>query len=86
MKLVETSIGGAFVRLRFADDPNRDQSSSWIDIQVPLSDLKNQKNERLTDLDMQYLGEVRLAALQYARAIIGAENQRLSGLAGRNSQ
>jgi hypothetical protein len=83
MNLVETTIGESLVHLRFADDPN--QSLFWIDIQVPLSELKspNEQDQPLTNLDMQYLAEVRLAALQYARAIIGAETQRLSALVGR---
>ena len=40
--------------------------------------------KRPRDPELQYLAEVRLAALRYARDVIGEETQRLSSLAGRN--
>jgi hypothetical protein len=60
------------------------EAEYWIDFQVPLDELKHpQTNNPLGDPEKQFLSEVRLAALRYARDVIGDETQRLSKLAGR---
>jgi hypothetical protein len=85
MKLVETKISETTVHMRYADNPDSATATAWIDFQVPLTELKHPQNRQnqLGDPELQYLAEVRLAALRYARDVVGGETQRLSGLAGR---
>jgi hypothetical protein len=84
MKLIETTILANAVHMRFADHHDPKEAEYWIDFQVPLDELKHpQTNNPLGDPEEQFLSEVRLAALRYARDVIGDETQRLSKLAGR---
>jgi hypothetical protein len=82
MKLVETKISETAVHMRYADNPDLAKANQWIDFQVPLDALKflDHGGERaLGNIEERYLGVIRVAALRYAREIIAAETQRLSG-------
>jgi hypothetical protein len=88
MKLVETKISETAVHMRYADNPDSAKATAWIDFQVPLKDLMLPDGERelpLGDLDLQYLGLVRQAALRYVHKLIGEENIRLGGHVRRNA-
>jgi hypothetical protein len=84
-KLVETTISGSSIRLRFADESNPE--FEWMHFQVPISELKepNQQNSKLDEPELQYLAELQLAVLQYVRHAINAEIQRLAAQAGRTA-
>jgi hypothetical protein len=78
MKLIETKITENAAYIRYADSEVTPES--WIDIQVPLKDLKNPWDEQqpLGNIETRLVAEARLATLRVAREIIGAEIQRLS--------
>lgn len=81
MKLTETTIYPAAIRMRFADHADATKATEWIDFQVPLAGLKRPNDpaeKAMTDPELQFVSEVRLAALRYVRGIIGDETQRLS--------
>jgi hypothetical protein len=81
MKLVETKVAESTVRVRFADHVDPLKAANWIDMQLPLAELRDPYGEGdLGDPELRYLAEVRLAALRSARDVIGAEIQRLSNL------
>jgi hypothetical protein len=85
MKLVETTVTATSVRMRFADDMDPAKATIWIDFQVPLSELRHPTNEQksLGDPELQFLAEVRLAALRFVRGTIAGETQRLAELHSR---
>jgi hypothetical protein len=83
MKLIATTITETAVHMRYADNADAAKAKTWIDFQVPLEQLTLPPERPLEDPELQYLAEVRLAALRYAREVIFAENQRLSSLANR---
>jgi hypothetical protein len=85
MHLVETKIAESTVRMRYADYDDAIQATEWIDFQVKIADLVHPRGrgDPLGDPDLQFLSEVRLAALRYARDTIGDETQRLQELVGR---
>jgi hypothetical protein len=84
MELFETKILPNAVYMKFVDDPDPQKMDYWIEFQVPLDELKHpQTANDLGDPELQFLSEIRLAALRYAREVIGDETQRLSQLAGR---
>jgi hypothetical protein len=81
MKLVETKISGATVRMRYADHPDSALATQWIDFQVPIAVLMaSDQRTPLGDVEERYLAETHLAGLRHAREIIGAETQRLAQL------
>ena len=41
MKLVKTSVTESHIWLRFADDGDSAKAKEWIDLQVPVADLKS---------------------------------------------
>ena len=85
MQLIETKILPNAVHMRLADDPDPEKAEYWIDFQVPLDALTlgSQAGElALGDIERRYVGSVRLAALRYARDLIGAETQALAGRVG----
>jgi hypothetical protein len=86
MRLVETTIANATVRMRYADHEDLAHATEWIDFRVKIADLAHPRarevGEGLGDPDLQFLLEIRLAALRYARDTIGDETQRLQELAG----
>jgi hypothetical protein len=75
MWLVETSVTGSAIRMRFANAER--EATHWLDFQVPISSSIHPE-----DRDLQLFAEVRLAALQYVRDVIGDEIHRLTGLIG----
>ncbi len=83
MKLIETTITESTVHMRYADNADATKAKHWIDFQVPLDKLTLPPERPLGDPELQFLAEVRLAALRYVREVTFSENQRLSGLAGR---
>ncbi len=86
LNLIETTVSEAAIRLRYADAADTEKATSWIDIRVPVESLRYDAsggNGPLGDLDLQFLSEIRLAALRRVRAVVGDEIQRLVALAGR---
>lgn len=84
MKLTETSVTETAIRMRFADDVDPAKATQWLDFQVPLAGLLHPNNQvELVQPDLQFLGEVRRAALAYARGIIADETQRIAALLDR---
>jgi hypothetical protein len=85
MELRETKILPNGVYMRLADDPDPQKADYWIEFQVPLDDLTLPTaggDVPLGDEEKRYLGSIRLAALRYAREIIGAETQALASRVG----
>ncbi|MBJ7542335.1 hypothetical protein [Rhodomicrobium udaipurense] len=84
MKLIETTITGTSVRMRYADHEDAAKATQWVDFQVPISELHLPSETALGDPEPRSLALVRLAALRYARDVIGSETQRLSNLVNRS--
>jgi hypothetical protein len=83
MKLIETAVTETAVYMRLADHADPEKAKHWIDFQVPFEKLMvpaGMGENPLGDPELRSLAEVRLAALRYAREIIAAETQHLSGL------
>jgi hypothetical protein len=86
-KLIETIVSETSVRLLFADKPDPAEATAWVEVCAPLTDLKMPGMDRpLFDPEAAapLHAEVQLAALRYARDVIGGETQALSELVGRN--
>jgi hypothetical protein len=78
LKLVQTTISGATIRLRYADSEDHDKATEWIDLQFSASDLNHPSaGSALGDLEPQFLAEIRGAVLRRARDVIDAEIRRL---------
>lgn len=77
MKLIETTITDAAVRIRMADDADRLKAQSWIDCQLLRSALKRESGTPAANLDALPLPTVRQVILENARAAIDAEIARL---------
>lgn len=85
LKLIETKILPNAVHMRLADDPDPEKAEYWIDFQVPLDGLTlgtAAGDMPLGDIERRYVGSVRLAALRYARDLIGEETQTLASRVG----
>ena len=85
MKLTETTVSTTAVRVRYADAS--DPPVEWMEIQVPLSLLKEPRREAagLGDPEFQFLAELHRATLQHVRHAINGEIQRLAELSGRSA-
>ncbi len=68
MKLVETTIAGGKIRVRYATE----DQSEWLDLRFVVEG----------DHELLHLGELHRAALQHAQAVLGGEIRRLQSLAG----
>jgi hypothetical protein len=82
MKPIYTHISDSYVHMRFADNPDPAHAHTWIDFRVPIEELTlatASGEQPLGNPEKRYLGSIRLAALQYARDVLGAETQDLSG-------
>jgi hypothetical protein len=78
MKLVETAIRPATVRLRYADTDDSSAATECIDLQFAASDLKHPSTgDALGDPAPRFLLEIQAAVLHRARDVIDAEIQRL---------
>jgi hypothetical protein len=85
MQLIETKILPNAVHMRLADDFDPMKAEYWINVQVPIDDLTlptHGADVPLGDIEKRYLGSIQLAALRYARDLIGAETQALASRAG----
>jgi hypothetical protein len=83
MRLFETSVTATAVRMRYADHPDPTKATQWVDFQVPIeAQPANPAADpgRTVGPELQLFGEVRLAALRHARAVIGEETRRLTEL------
>ncbi len=88
MKLVETMISAAAVRLRFADSSQSDAATEWMEFCFPRSVLKQPNGggnhgNPLGDPELQYLLEIEAAVLLHARDAVTAEIRRLRDQKGR---
>ena len=86
MKLTETTLTETAIRMRYADSADPAKATQWLDFQVPLAGIAlpaGVGEEPLGDPERQLLAEVRLAALRYARGLIGDETRRISELLDR---
>jgi hypothetical protein len=77
MALIETTIKGASVHIRYADDPDPEKAQGWIDFQVPTAPLTLPAGERLGDLEGRLLRAIRVGALRYVRDQVDEEIRRL---------
>ena len=84
MKRQHTTVSEKTVRMRFANEADPTQADSWFEFEAPLELLKHPNGRSdLGDPELQFLSEIRLAALRYVRDVIGDETRRLSELADR---
>ena len=83
MTLIETVVTETTVRMRYADNADASKAMNWIDFQVPIDKPTLPPERELDDPELQFLAEIRQAALRYARDVITSETQRLASLAGR---
>ncbi len=84
MKLVETKISETAIHMRYVDNADSAQATEWIDFQVPIAGLiAHDQRTPLGDVEERLLAETHLAALRHMREFIGAQTQRLSGLANK---
>ena len=61
MKLIETIVGDPAVRMRYADSADAEKATRWIEVRLPLAELKHPFGSMpLGDPSIQYLGEVQL--------------------------
>jgi hypothetical protein len=90
MKLLKTEIYPDAIQMRYADNPDPTQAAEWCEFRVSIKDLPHPRvqgqPEPLGDPDLQFLSEVRQAALHRVRDVIAAEIQRLASLAGRTNR
>jgi hypothetical protein len=90
MILVETKISEKTVHMRYANDADHVYADQWIDFQVPLASLvhpsEREAKAPLGNPDLQFLSEIRRAALHCARDAITAEIQRLANLDGQSGR
>lgn len=77
MKIVETILTDASVRVRIADDADCLKAQSWIDCQLARSGLRRLSGTPVANLDDLALPIVRQVILENARAAIDAEIARL---------
>jgi hypothetical protein len=85
MKLIETTVSGSSVWMRFADNADAARAAQWIDFQVPLAALKHGSGTDLPDPVELMLAATQVAALRFVRDRVSEETQRLASLANRNS-
>jgi hypothetical protein len=83
MKHVATMISETAIHVRYADNPDPQKATEWIDTQVTLQHAKMPSGKLLKDLEGHYLAGLRLVALLHARDTASAEIQRLSQILGR---
>jgi hypothetical protein len=79
MEHIETTIYPDSVWVRYANDADPDQATTWFEAQVPVDDSRHPAaaDVALGDLERRYLLEVRAAVLVHMRDTINAEIQRL---------
>lgn len=80
LKLISTTIKEASVHMRYADHADAAVATAWLEFQIPLV------TERRQDGKPPLLAEVQVAALLYARGVIGEGTLALELLADRNSR
>jgi hypothetical protein len=86
VRLIETSISeaGDNVYMRFADNPDADEASEWIEYSLPNAEHlilpSVTGNFPLGPLSARQLATIQLAALLRVQSVVGAEIQRLSSL------
>jgi hypothetical protein len=87
LQLIETTISGTSILIRYADSPDKAQAKHWIEFCVPLSELIDPAtaSDPLQPLEGQYFGSIQVAALRYARNALTDETQAISRLEGRRS-
>jgi len=83
MKLIETTVSGSALRMRYADDADATKASEWVDFQVRLSHMEREPGKTIADPELLFLAELRRAALEHVQSAIGAEIRRLQALANR---
>lgn len=84
LELIETTVAADAIRMRYADHSDATKAKQWVDFRVSLAGLEhpNDRRQPLGDPDLQFVAEVRLAALHYVRDVLAAETQRLVSLSG----
>jgi hypothetical protein len=80
MKLVETTITEAHVRMRLSDAEDRTKATEWIDIQIKRSDLKRASGTSVSNLDDLNLPLIQAIILENAQAALDAGTGRLRSL------
>ena len=84
MKLVETAIRPATIRLRYANADDPSEATEWIDVQFATDGLKQPSTgDVLGDPAPKFLLEIQAAVLHRARDEIDAEIQRCRDLEAR---
>jgi hypothetical protein len=84
MKIVKTEVTETHVVMLIADSQERDAATSYIEVKVPISELRQPGNypqpPELGDPNLSYLLETRRAVLLYTRAAITELNKNLIAL------
>lgn len=86
LKIVETTVTEAAVRVRFADDADPAKAIEWLDLRFPVSKLESSKGNSLGDPRKRTLAAIHQAALLFAQDVIDAETEKIAALADRNSR
>src|SRR5262245_56740203 len=80
MKLIETTISGKSVRMRYADDPNPEKATQWFEFQVLVEAIGNSSggpNQPIPEFGLEYLAQLHRGAILRARDTLDDELQRL---------
>jgi hypothetical protein len=88
VQTLETVVTPASVKMVLADQLDREQATHIIEFVVPLAALRessDRERRALGDPDLEYLLEIRRAALRYVRDAISVEIRRLGDQANRIS-
>jgi hypothetical protein len=85
MKLIETTVSDTTVRVRFADNADTAKATQWIDLQVPVADLKHGSRTPLPNPETLVLGASQVAVLRFVRDLADAEISRLVSRQNRSS-
>jgi hypothetical protein len=86
MEHVATTIFEDAIYMRYADSPDPDEATTWVEFQVPLEPLTlpyPNGDVPLGDPQSRYLASIRQAALRYVQDVIADETQRLADQRGR---
>ncbi len=80
MQPILTTVSGSGVHFRLADHADAMKATEWIDIQVKRSDLKHGSGTLIPELELQFLAELQVAALNHALQLIQTEIRRLKNM------
>jgi hypothetical protein len=80
MKPISTTVSDKGVHFRLSDEADPTKAREWIDILIKRTDLKLSSGTTPRGLEVQYLSELQIAALDHALQLIQAEIRRLKNM------